>query len=79
MAVPVVINVPGTLLCSRALLSRAAQGNRILRQRGTLSLGLTWGLTSSRLRCLVDLVRVATAAGCVYCHTNQIGGQRQQL
>jgi hypothetical protein len=73
VAVAVMIDIPGTLLCSRALLSRAAQGNRILRQRRTLSLGLTWRLTSSRLRCLVDLVHVATAAGWVYCHTNQIG------
>jgi len=80
VAVSVVINVPRTLLDSRALLGRTAQGDRVLRQRGVLlSLGLILRLASSRLRCLVDLVRVATSADCVYCHTDKIGGDREDF
>jgi hypothetical protein len=74
VTVAVVINVPGTLLGSRALLGRMAQSDCVLRKWGALlSLGLILGLASSRLRCLVDLVRVATTADCVYCHTDKIG------
>ena len=69
MAVSVVIYIPGTLLCSRALLGRMAQRDGILRNRGALIRGLTLCRTNSRLR-LSELVRVATAAGCVYCHTD---------
>src|ERR1700722_4468284 len=73
VAVAVVINVPGTLLCCRPLLSRTAQPDCILRETGALlSLGIL-RRTSNRLRQLVDLVGVATVAGWVDCHRGQIG------
>jgi hypothetical protein len=72
VAVAVVTNVPGTLLCRWPLLSRTTQPDCILRECGALlSLGIL-RRTSSRLR-LVDLVGVATVAGWVDCHTGHIG------
>jgi hypothetical protein len=64
VAVAVVIDIPGTFLCARSLLGRAAQSDGVLRKVAVLlSQRLVLRLTSSRLRCWVDLVRVATAAG----------------
>jgi hypothetical protein len=72
VVVAAVINIPRTLLCRRPLLSRTAQLDRILRERGALSLGIL-RRTSSRLGRLVELTAMATTASWVYCHGAQIG------